>query len=466
MGQKKESKSIIILGSGIGGLSAALELLERGFVVSIIEKNDKPGGIMQSIHYEDFIVEIGFRRYYGRIPEVFAFFKKVLGKDFIPYEHRIGVLYENKIFEREYTFRGYSRGLSALLIFKGMVDLIFNRVKYLIVKPSNFEQSTYAIKGSLFSKIFAQSYYEKLKGRMWNSLPPDYKGERCSTKKNLFSNSFARRVKQKFDEQYLWYHPRLGSFSLINAIYKNVKDHGAKFIFNTEVMSFSKQHSGKWMVNFNCNGVTSSHEADILISALPIEISSSLLFGSTPKQMFKIKSQRNVLIIYLFLDQKTLFPHNCLRVTDDTTLIARITNYGSYNLDMVPNNKGCLGIEIFCSNNDSILKYEDSQLLELAIEYCTSAKLIIPSSIIHRMVCKYFNTEVASSWEDYREDQCKMNLFLKMSETPDFYQINRTGIDKTIYASIKAAEAIEDGNQIEYNMKTAPNVNRPWTLSE
>ncbi len=49
-----------------------------------------------------------------------------------------------------------------------------------------------------------------------------------------------------------------------------------------------------------------------------------------------------------------------------------------------------------------------------------------------------------------------------MTETPDFYQINRTGIDKTIYAAIEAAKAIEKGNQSEYKVKTMPNINQPW----
>ena len=38
------SKTVIVFGGGIGGLSAAHELIERGFSVRVFEQRDVPGG--------------------------------------------------------------------------------------------------------------------------------------------------------------------------------------------------------------------------------------------------------------------------------------------------------------------------------------------------------------------------------------------------------------------------------------
>ena len=42
--KKRSETKIIIIGSGLGGLSAAISLAATGFQVHIIEKNDKIGG--------------------------------------------------------------------------------------------------------------------------------------------------------------------------------------------------------------------------------------------------------------------------------------------------------------------------------------------------------------------------------------------------------------------------------------
>src|SRR5215470_5874288 len=43
------SKTVIVLGGGIGGLSAAHELAERGFSVRVFESRDVPGGKARSV---------------------------------------------------------------------------------------------------------------------------------------------------------------------------------------------------------------------------------------------------------------------------------------------------------------------------------------------------------------------------------------------------------------------------------
>ena len=43
------SKTVIVLGGGIGGLSAAHELSERGFSVRVFELRDVPGGKARSV---------------------------------------------------------------------------------------------------------------------------------------------------------------------------------------------------------------------------------------------------------------------------------------------------------------------------------------------------------------------------------------------------------------------------------
>jgi len=43
------SKSVIVIGSGIGGLAAAIRLAKKGYIVSVFEANDYPGGKLTEV---------------------------------------------------------------------------------------------------------------------------------------------------------------------------------------------------------------------------------------------------------------------------------------------------------------------------------------------------------------------------------------------------------------------------------
>ena len=49
LGGNVSRKKVVILGGGIGGMSAAHELLERGFAVEVIERKRVPGGKARSL---------------------------------------------------------------------------------------------------------------------------------------------------------------------------------------------------------------------------------------------------------------------------------------------------------------------------------------------------------------------------------------------------------------------------------
>jgi monoamine oxidase len=65
-----KTENIIIVGGGVAGLMAATQLLEQGYVVTILEASDRLGGRVHTIHNSSFehAVERGFEFIHGNLP--------------------------------------------------------------------------------------------------------------------------------------------------------------------------------------------------------------------------------------------------------------------------------------------------------------------------------------------------------------------------------------------------------------
>lgn len=72
------SEKIIVIGSGFAGLSAACNLAAKGFEVTVLEKNDTPGGRARQFQTEGFVFDMGPSWYW--MPDVFEQFFGHFGK--------------------------------------------------------------------------------------------------------------------------------------------------------------------------------------------------------------------------------------------------------------------------------------------------------------------------------------------------------------------------------------------------
>lgn len=78
-------KRAIVIGSGFSGLSAATHLADSGFEVTILEKNDSPGGRARKFEDSGFVFDMGPSWYW--MPDVFDSYFAHFGKKVSDYYH-------------------------------------------------------------------------------------------------------------------------------------------------------------------------------------------------------------------------------------------------------------------------------------------------------------------------------------------------------------------------------------------
>lgn len=59
MTEKTNSNRVVVIGAGLGGLSAAISLASEGFIVDVVEKNDKVGGKLNVMVKDGFTFDLG-----------------------------------------------------------------------------------------------------------------------------------------------------------------------------------------------------------------------------------------------------------------------------------------------------------------------------------------------------------------------------------------------------------------------
>ena len=82
---EKREKRVVVIGSGLGGLSAAINLAREGFRVDMFEKNGKIGGKLNYLKEGGYSFDLGPSIL--TLPQVFQELFTPFGKDMADYIH-------------------------------------------------------------------------------------------------------------------------------------------------------------------------------------------------------------------------------------------------------------------------------------------------------------------------------------------------------------------------------------------
>jgi protoporphyrinogen oxidase len=447
----------LIIGAGPSGLAAARRLTEAGVAPLIVERGETAGGLMRSLTRGEFTIDIGRKELYTRIPEVHQLWHSILGDDYREYPHRVGSLYRGRILEMSDRYRGLRRGLPWPWLISGGIDLLMYWICSGMSRPANYQDYWYRRAGRRFARLFAQGYWEKFRGQVWLDMPvPE-----VAIDENDASSYSLNAVKQGLmlasqggpSDQRGWRHPAKGTGQICDLMLTEALCGGAQIKFNTEVLALNSKDGRIVEVLTTENGNSATYRPRHVVSSMQIE---DLALGlSEASEQEWAGAERNVALVYLFLDAPCRFPHAWLEVNDTNMKAGRITNYAAFNGDMVPHGKACLCVEFFCLGDDPILRLSPKELEALAIRECTENGLIDSTKLLDTMVTTMKRSNAAASWRDW-QSAVKLQLLERIARLDNLYHVNRPGTDWATFAGMLAAEAILTGSRTEFDRRADP----------
>lgn len=271
-------KSVVVIGSGFAGLSAASFMAKKGWQVTVIEKNKTPGGRARQLIENGFTFDMGPSFYW--MPDVFERYFAQFDKKVTDYYtlHRLDPsyrIYWNDGFtdmsadfeELKKIFESLEPGSAEKLekYLKGAAYKYEVGVNSLVYKPSrsitefmDWKTISGVFKLQVFSSIKSHiaQYFQHPKLRQMMEFPVLFLGALPQDTPALYSLMNFADIKGG-----TWY-PEGGMYAVVNGMYKLARELGVKFRFGENVTT----------ININGNTAKSvttdkdSYHADAIIS--------------------------------------------------------------------------------------------------------------------------------------------------------------------------------------------------------
>ena len=449
-----ERVDTVVVGGGPAGLAAAYRLSVDRLPVVLLERDRVPGGLMRSIRHGPFVVDIGRKELYSRIPEVHHLWSEVLGSDYREYEHRFGILYHGHLIEASAAYEGLRRGMPWPMFVGAGAGLLWSWMRPGAV--STYEAYWHKTCGRRLTRIMAQGFWEKFVGTPWASMPPPPApvaglGKRV---REMFSVGLSGSTPAT-----AWRHPARGTGQICDALADRMVEHGGRLQCEAAVTHIRRTSHAVDSVAATVRGEEIVFRVRHLVWAAPPEhLARALGIGAAATRVPPAAPPTVVtgtLLVYLFLEERPRFPHAWIEVTCPKLRAGRITNYAAFNGDMIPDGFTALCVEFFCTKADPLHSLTDAELRDVALAECAGAGLIDAKACFDNLVLRLPHDNASTGWREWQtQERCR--ILQGCRELENLFVVNRPGTDRATSAGLRAAAAISLGDRSRFDVEENP----------
>jgi protoporphyrinogen oxidase len=364
-----DSETIVVIGAGPAGLTAAHELVRLQRRAIVLEKGDKVGGLARTETYKGFFFDIGGHRFFTKAEEVNRMWRQILGEEFLRRPRLSRIYYGRKFFY--YPLRPMN-AVIGLGLWKSLL-IVASYIRWQIFphrQEQTFEQWVTNRFGKRLFQTFFKTYTEKVWGISCAELRAEWAAQRIrglSLKTAVLSMFLTpkRTIKTLIEE---FEYPRLGPGMMWQAVQGEVERQGCRVRLNSEVVAIHRSGNRVENVTVSDNGRREVVHGSAFISSMPVREFLVKLDPPPPSAVSEAAGQlrhRDLIVVCLIVKKPDLFPDNWIYIHDPTVKVGRIQNYKNWSPDMVADpTKTSLGLEYFCTRGDELWNAADSDLIE------------------------------------------------------------------------------------------------------
>lgn len=408
--------TIVIIGAGPSGLTAGLELVKKGYEVTVLEATNSIGGISKTILHNDQRIDIGGHRFFSKNDRVMQWWQDILPIQGAPsYDDKLlnrrnklkkngpdpekvdeVLLIRHRVSRIYYNHRFFDYPVSFKLktfINMGLGTSIVTGASYFascIHKLPEDSLENYYINrfGRKLYSMFFEDYTTKVWGRRPSEISADWGAQRvkgvsiATLLKNIMPNLLPGRKKEvetSLIEEF--YYPKHGPGQLWETVAKRFQEAGGTILTNKEVTGF--EIDGSKLSSVIC-GDGSSYDCKAVFSCMSLKQLVPAL-GNASKGITMIAEGlafRDFVTIGLLVDKLAIknetsiptlgdiVPDCWIYVQDTGVKMGRIQIFNNWSPYMLkdPEHSVWIGLEYFCQEGDSFWSMSEDETIKLATD--------------------------------------------------------------------------------------------------
>lgn len=380
---------IIIIGSGIAGLSAAYHLKQKNVPSVIFEKNDYRGGLCHSFTLDGFTFDTAVHLSFTKNKYVKSFFEKSVEEDYIEHCGTPASYYKSCWFKHPVQNNLYTLSPEFKI---DAIESFVNRPSY---DASDYKKWLISQYGPVIAETFPIPYTRKYWTVEPDTLTTGWLGNRMSTPdlRDVLEGAFLSDTKNAYYISSLRYPKKGGyqSYLQMMANHANIRLKKRAILVDTEYK----------YVEFEDGEKTHYNE---LISSIPLPELIKIIkdVPTNVKLAAKNLCATSVSLISLGFNKPDIARHLWFYIYDKEILPARAYSPNIKSVNNVPEGCSALQFEVYHSKHKSI-PYEGDKLIKHVIGKCLEMGLI--DSVDDVILTDYKNIDYANVIFDHQTIQ-------------------------------------------------------------
>jgi len=431
---------VFVIGAGPAGLTAAYCLTKEMSSVIVIEKDPVyVGGISRTVHYKDFMFDIGGHRFFSKSKEVVDLWREILPDDFIERPRLSRIFYGGKFYSYPLNAFEALRNLGMFRSAACMLSYAYAKARP-VQDARTFHDWVRNQFGEKLFSIFFKTYTEKVWGMSCDEISADWAAQRIKgldlgvAVVNAFRRALTPRkaggpvVKTLIES---FQYPRKGPGMMWEAAARKIVQRGGKILMGRKLQRLAFDPGRKiWRIEVAAaDGGFESYTARHVISSAPMR---DLMDKLAPRPISYLHARelryRDFITVALMVRKPDLFADNWIYIHDPAVKVGRVQNFRSWSPEMVPAGMSCLGLEYFCFEGDALWSAADADLIALAKDEIARIGLIDAADVVDACVVR--QPKAYPVYDDHYRDNVAMVRLDLESSYPTLHLVGRNGMHK------------------------------------
>lgn len=389
--------TIVILGAGLAGLSAAWRLSRAGMRVEVIEREATPGGLATSVSWDGYTFDLGPHRFITGDEAILRQVRDLLAGGLFEKKRKTTINLRRKYLAYPLTLGSVLSELGPLFCAVAVADYAVTRGARRL-RPrgdDNFEEWVVSRFGRTLYNVYFGPYTEKVWGMACSEISSRWASQRITLPNlsDVIKRLFIPAREKPRTYASLFHYPARCIQEIADALVGGLD--GEKVTFHYGAVPSALHREGDRISGITCRagGVEKEIPCDRLLSTIPVTELSRLLPG-TEKEILDASARlgyRSLHYALLTLDRDAISDDNWIYFPEATYLFNRISEPRNFSTGAAPEGKTSLCCEVTFSEGDDVSTWDEGKIVGACVEGLTRAGLITSRDVSASRVMRRAN---------------------------------------------------------------------------